>query len=215
MIRFTLRAAVIAALGLQLAACIDSTGPILSDSRPLLGDKSVKLQLYTLRNGTVREPQTVSFRWNGALYDRVSGSAIGISAFSVHEFEAGDLIVQTVPTNRPRITEYGLLHKLAEGVYQLVAIDEADTDDQTRADYCTKVDKSPCRIETRDQLFAFARATAVRQKNVGALVLRLPDGPDRPERAAPRVSHPQHLPHRPPPRLRRAPGPVPPPGFPR
>jgi hypothetical protein len=209
-----IRAAFVVVVGLQLAACIDSTGPILSDSRPLLGEKTVKLQLYTLRDGVVREPTTASFRWNGALYDRVGGGVPEISAFSVHEFEAGDLIVQTVPTNRPRITEYGLLRKLAEGVYQLIPVDEADADEPTRADLCRKVEKSSCRIETRDQLFAFARATAVRQKNIGALVLRLPDGSEPPARAAraaappARAHHPAHPPRGP----QR---PVPPPGIPR
>ena len=77
-----------------------------------------------------------------------------------------------------RITEYALLHKLAEGVYQVIAIDEADADEPTRAAYCGKGDKtdpSPCRIATRDQLFAFARATAARRKTDGGLVIRLPD----------------------------------------
>ncbi len=215
MIRLVIRAAIIIAAGLQLAACIDSTGPILSDSRPLLGEKTVKLQLYTLRDGVVREPTTASFRWNGALYDRTGGGVPEISAFSVHEFEAGDLIVQTVPTNRPRITEYGLLRKLAEGVYQLIPIDEADADEPTRADLCRKVDNSPCHIETRDQLFAFARATAVRQKNTGALVLRLPDGSGPPARAARAAAPVRHAPRHPahPPRTPQRP--VPPPGFPR
>jgi hypothetical protein len=32
-----------------------------------------------------------------------------------------------------------------------------------------------CRIETREQLFAFARATAARRKTDGGLAIRLPD----------------------------------------
>jgi len=82
-----------------------------------------------------------------------------------------------------------VLHKLAEGVYQVIAIDEADADEPTRAAYCGKGDKtdpSPCRIENRDQLFAFARATAARQKTEGGLVIRLPEDPERPARRKPR-----------------------------
>ena len=58
----------------------------------------------------------------------------------------------------------------------------------TRAANCGKGDKaktSACRIETRDQLLAFARATAASRKNLGGLVLRLPDAPERPARHKP------------------------------
>jgi hypothetical protein len=102
-----------------------------------------------------------------------------VSAFSVNRFEAGDYILQVVPSGKVRATEYALLHRLAEGVYQVLPIDEADADEPTRAAYCKRVDKSPCRIENREQLFAFARATAARQKDDGGLVVRLPDAAER------------------------------------
>ena len=103
-----------------------------------------------------------------------------VSAFSVNPFENGDSIVQEVPRKRPRITEYALLHKIADGVYQVLAIDENDADAPTRAAYCGKgdaKDPSPCRITTREQLFAFARATAARRKQDGGLAILLPPAP--------------------------------------
>jgi hypothetical protein len=48
------------------------------------------------------------------------------------------------------VTEDALRHRLAQGVYQVVPIDEGDADEQTRAAYCKQVDKSGCRIDTRD-----------------------------------------------------------------
>jgi hypothetical protein len=39
-------------------------------------------------------------------------------------------------------------------------------------------DGAACRIETRDQLFAFARATAARKKDNGGLAIRLEDSPE-------------------------------------
>jgi hypothetical protein len=170
----------------SLAGCIDSSGPILPGPQPLFGPR-LKLQLYGLSEGYANDPLQVNFNWNGALYAHASGGLREVSAFSVHPFEAGDYIIQEMPAKRVRITEYALLHKLAEGVYQVIAIDEADADEPTRAAYCGKGDKtdpSPCRIATQDQLFAFARATAARRKTDGGLVIRLPDGSERPAHTA-------------------------------
>jgi len=178
------RATLAAFLALPLSGCIDSSGPILSDSQPVFGPR-LKLQFYGLRKGYARDPAQASFNWNGALYAHAGGGMRDVSAFSVHPFEAGDYIIQSVPARRARISEFAILHRLADGVYQVVAIDEADADEPTRAAYCGKGDKtspSSCRIETREQLFAFARATAARQRDDGGLVIRLPDGAERPQR---------------------------------
>ena len=184
---FIVRAAIAALCALSVAGCIDSSRPILPDSQPVFGPR-LKLQLYGLRKGFARDPEQVSFTWNGALYAHAGGGLKDVSAFSIHPFEAGDYIIQSVPANRARITEYALMHKLVDGVYHVIAIDEADADEPTRSAFCGKGEKNDrsCRIETRDQLFAFARATAVRQKNDGGLVIRLPDGSEKPERATKR-----------------------------
>jgi hypothetical protein len=185
---FIVRAAGAALFALSLSGCVDSIGPILSDSQPVFGQR-LRLQFYSLRKGFAHEPEQASFNWNGALYSHAGGGMNDFSAFSVHPFEAGAYIIQEVPAKRARITEYALLHKIADGVYQVIAIDEDDADEPTRAAFCGKGDKSdpsPCRIETREQLFAFARATAARQESDGGVVLRLPDGSDRPERPAKR-----------------------------
>jgi hypothetical protein len=182
------RAAIAALCAFSLSGCIDSSSPILSDSQPVFGQK-LRLQLYGLRDGFAHDPEKANYNWNGALYALAGGGTHDVAAFSVHPFEAGDYIVQSVPANKAQKTEYAVLHKLAEGVYQVIAIDEADADEPTRAAYCGKGDKtdpSPCRIETRDQLFAFARATAARQKTEGGLVIRLPEDPERPARRKPR-----------------------------
>ncbi|MCF8478276.1 MAG: hypothetical protein K9G60_14705 [Pseudolabrys sp.] len=176
--KFLLRAAMAALFALSLTGCIDSSSPILADAEPVFG-KQLRLQLYSLRGGFAHKPQSASYRWNGALYARVRGGMREFGAFSVHPFEDGDFIIQGVPTKRASITEYAVMHKLAEGVYQVVPIDEADTDEQTRTAYCKKARRSSCRIETQDQLFAFARATAARRKDDGGLVIRLPDAPER------------------------------------
>jgi len=163
---------------LSLAGCIDSAAPIVTDAQPAFGPK-LKLQLFTLRDGFARDPERVTYAWNGTHYVRTGGGMRDVRAFSAVPFEAGDFIIQTVPVNRARGTEYAVLHKVADAVFQVIAIDEADADEPTRAASCKHTDGAACRIETRDQLFAFARATAARKKDNGGLAIRLDDGADR------------------------------------
>jgi hypothetical protein len=196
--RLLTRAALAALCAMPLAGCIDSSGPILTDSQEVFGPK-LKVQLFTLRQGFAHDPEFATFQWNGALYTHAGGGMREVAAFSVHPFEAGDFIVQEVSTKRPRITEYALLHKLADGVFMVWTIDEMDADEPTRAAFCDKGDKkdpAACRIETREQLFAFARATAARQHADGGLAVRLPDGPEHVKRApVRRRAPPQHRAH--------------------
>ena len=182
---FIVRAVFTALCALSLAACVDSSGPILSDSQPVFGPR-LKLQLYSLRKGYARDPERATYTWNGALYVKAGGGTHDVAAISVHPFEAGDYIIQSVPANKALNTEYAVLHKLADGVYLMIAVDEADADEATRAANCKHPGGAACRIETREQLFAFARATAARKRDDGGLVIRLPDGSDKPERPAKR-----------------------------
>jgi len=175
----SIRLLLAALFALTLSGCIESSAPILADAEPVFG-KHLRLAIYSLRKGFAHEPGKVTFNWNGALYARASGALRDVAAFSAHPFENGDYIIQAVPARRTAATEYALLHRLAEGVFLVIPIDENDADDPTRAAYCKTAGSSRCRIETRAQLFAFARATAARQKDEGGLVLRLPDAPERP-----------------------------------
>jgi hypothetical protein len=171
---FFLRAVIAALSAISLTSCIDSSGPILPDSQSVLGQK-LNLQLYSLRNGHAFDPEQSSFTWDGKLYAHASGSLEDVRAFSVHPFEGGDYIIQSLPAQHPEHTEYALMRKLADGVYQVIAIDEADADEATRAANCKHPGGVACRIEAREQLFAFARATAAHHKTDGGLAIRLPD----------------------------------------
>jgi hypothetical protein len=158
-----------------LSACVESASPILAGSQPVFGER-LNLQFYSMRDGRAHEPNRARYAWKGGVYSRTGGSTDVVNAFSVHPFEGGDYIVQTVPAGRIRVTEYGLMHKLADGVFKVIAIDEDDADEATRAAHCRNAGQSSCRIETREQLFAFARASAKRQKTSGGLVIRLAEG---------------------------------------
>jgi hypothetical protein len=169
------RAAFAALCAVALAGCIDSSGPILTDSQPLLGP-TLRLQLYTLRKGLVSDPEQTLFTWDGKLSVHAGGGMRDIHAFSVHPFENGDYIVQDVPVKHPEINEYALMRKLTDGVYLLRVIDEDDADAATRAANCGNASKA-CRVATRDQLFALARATAAMHYQDGGLAIRLEELP--------------------------------------
>lgn len=171
-LKATLRAGVFAHCALALAGCVDSSGPILSDAQPLFGQR-LRLQLYGLRQSHAYDPERARFAWNGKRYVQAGRGMNDVIGFSIHPFEDGDYIIQSVPARKPRNIEYALMHPLAEGVYQVIAIDEDDADAPTRATNCRHPAGAACRIETREQLFTFARATAARKKPDGGLAIRL------------------------------------------
>ena len=103
-----------------------------------------------------------------------------VTAFTVHPFEANSYIIQSAAAKRPHIVEYAVAHKLAEGVYQVIAIDEDDANRATRERNCKQTNDSHCRVVTRKQLFVFARATATRHTDEGGLVLRLANDDSEP-----------------------------------
>ena len=170
--RALLRVGLAALCAVLLAGCVDSVGPILADLQPVLGAR-LKLQLYFLRKRYAEDPKQASFAWNGKLYAHDGGGMTDVRDFSVHPFEGGNYIIKSLPEKRPQMAEYALMRPLADGVYQLVVIDEADAEAATRAALCAKLLDIACRIATPEQLYAFARATAARRGDDGGLVIQL------------------------------------------
>ena len=107
-----IRAVLAGFCALSLTACIDSNDSILTDAKPVLGPR-LNLQLYTLHKGVAEDPEKVQFAWNGKLYARSGGGMKDVGAISVHPFEAGDYILQSMPVRQPQKIEYALLHQLA------------------------------------------------------------------------------------------------------
>jgi hypothetical protein len=157
------RAALAAFCGLALSGLIDSSGPILADAQPVLGPK-LNLQLYSLRGGHALDPERARFTWNGKRYVHSGGGM-------------KDVIIQSFPVEHPDLAEYALVHPLADGIYQVIAIDEDDSDAAARTANCKHPGGTACRIETREQVFTFARATAAKKKTGGGLAIRLDDAP--------------------------------------
>ncbi|MGA7972547.1 MAG: hypothetical protein WCA36_07050 [Pseudolabrys sp.] len=171
---FIPRAAFVALGACLLSGCIDSAKPILTDSKPLLG-QHLRLQTYSLDSKGVSDgPEQAEYVWKGSYYAHVSGGMKDVPGFTVHPFEHGDYIVQTRPSGSDKTVDYALLHPFVAGVYQAVAIDENDATAAVRAANCETTKGSSCRVETRAQLWALARATAARPKDRGGLAIKLP-----------------------------------------
>ena len=172
----------VATLGLAAIAlngCISSPSPILSDPKPVLGERGL-IHVYTLSDGAAHDPGIVSFQWSGGRY-LLRGKSVGFSDFTAYPYEGRDWIVQGTTQRAPIRIEYGLARRLADGTYLLVAINEDDADEPTREKFCTKTQDASCRIATPEQLFVFARATADKPIEGGglAVVVAGPNGAKR------------------------------------
>jgi hypothetical protein len=153
-----------------LTSCIESATPILTDARPMFGDRP-RFQLYALRDGAARDPTISTFVWRNQRYVLTSDSGEGVADFTIHPFDGPDLIVQSL---RPGLSnEYAIARKLAEGVFLVFPIDENDADRSTRDQLCHKEAGISCRIGARDALLIFARASAAKPRSKGGLAVLL------------------------------------------
>jgi hypothetical protein len=174
--RFFSLAALCAAV--TLSGCISSTAPILTDAKPVLGERGV-IHLFALSGGAAHDPGVASFQWSGSRY-LLRGKPIGFSDFTAHAYEGRNWILQGTTQRAPIRVEYGLARQLADGVYLLVPINEDDADEAARQKFCTKTQDASCRVATPEQLFVFARASADKPAEGGGLAVVVPSPTARP-----------------------------------
>jgi hypothetical protein len=154
-------------LALVLTGCISATGPVLFDAKAILGDR-IQVHAFASPKGGTRDYSTGIFEWSGSQYVRRSGD---FTDFTIHPYEGRDLIVQSQASRGSSIIEFALARRIAEGVYLIIPIQEEDADEPTRERFCTKTQGASCRISTPEQLFVFARATAARDEDNGAVAV--------------------------------------------
>lgn len=159
-------------LATALGGCIDSSRPILTDAKPEFGS-TLRLEVFGLHGGSAHDPEQVTYVWTGTHYAHAGGGMKDVAGFSVFPFEQGAFIAQSVPRESNGATEYALLYKLTDGVFQVLPIDEDDADVATRTAHCHTTPKWSCRIETNEQLVSLSRATAARRKSTGGLAVIL------------------------------------------
>jgi hypothetical protein len=165
-------AALVLCLALATSACVSSTEPILSGSGALVGDGG-QIYLFDIEDDGARSPRTYRFQWAGGRYVARS-RPVEVSDFTIHAYEGRNLIVQARAQRPLRPYFYALARKLTNGAYLVTAIDPNDADEATRNRFCIKTRDTPCRIETPEQLFVFARATAAKETDRGKLAVLVP-----------------------------------------
>ena len=154
-------------LSLGLTGCITASGEILGDAKAILGDR-IQIHAFAGAKDGKRDYTTGIFEWSGSRYVRRSGN---FTDFTIHPYEGRDLIIQSRTSRGGTTIEFGLARRIAEGVYLIIAIQEEDADEPTRARFCTKTQEASCRISTPEQLFVFARATAARDEDNAAVAV--------------------------------------------
>ena len=154
---------------LALTGCISATAPILTDAQAILGEQ-IEVHLFGNPKGGGPPHTVVTFQWNGSRY-RPRGRSQDFGDFTIHPYEGRDLIVQIEAMRAPRPTEFALARRLAERVYLIIPIHEDDADEATRERFCTKTQDASCRIATPEQLFVFARASAAKEEESGAIAV--------------------------------------------
>jgi hypothetical protein len=154
-------------LTLGMSGCISATGPILGDAKAILGER-IQVHAFAGSKDGKRDYTTGIFEWSGSRYVRRSGN---FTDFTIHPYEGRDLIIQSQSSRGSTTIDFGLARRIAEGVYLIIAIQEEDADEPTRARFCTKTQGAPCRISTPEQLFVFARATAARDEDNAAVAV--------------------------------------------
>ena len=161
-------AAAVTAL-LTLSACVESQMPLMTDTRPLLGQQ-FEVHLYEdFVDGKANDFHTSIYQWKDGQYVRRSGLARDAKRFVAQSLAANDFLIQSTDDNE-KLFYYWIGRKLSVGVYLIFPLDETDVDDATRNAMCgTNQPEGFCRIQTLDQLVTLARATAAKPVRNAAL----------------------------------------------
>src|SRR5262245_54262705 len=108
----------------SLAGCVESPEPLLTDAKPLFGDK-VRIQVSEIREHGVRPGLTISYQWAGSRYvgDEVACKE-GLCAFSIHPLDGRDYVVQAFDKPDKKRVIYLIARRLADGVFLLFLIEE-------------------------------------------------------------------------------------------
>ena len=95
---FLLHAAVAALFAIPLTDRIDSSDPILAESRPVRGPEP-KVQLYASRKGYATEPERADYTWNRELNSHTGAYTLATAA---RQKDEGSLAIRLSDTAKRR-----------------------------------------------------------------------------------------------------------------
>jgi hypothetical protein len=140
----------------MLAACVQSKTPLLTGTKPLLGDQFQLNRFEDFTDGKADAVKRSLFRWNGTRYAYVSGNSSDVKYVVAELLDTDTFLIEA---NDEKVYAYLLGRKLAEGTYRIYPVDEKYLDAATQKNNCAAQDRETCTITTRAQLDVFARAS--------------------------------------------------------
>jgi hypothetical protein len=143
--------------GFMLAACVQSKTPLLTGTKPVLGEQ-FQLNLFEdFTDGKAISVKTALFRWSATRYTLAGGDPpSGVKSFVVEPLDADTFLIEA---SDEKVYVYLLGRKLAEGTYRVLPVDEKYLDKTTQTQTCVTQDSETCTVATRQQLDTFVRAS--------------------------------------------------------
>jgi len=165
---FLLKFAAAIVATMTLAACVESQTPLITDAKPVLGER-FEVHLYDDFVGNkAKEVHASVYQWKDGAYIRSSGLARDARLFVAQPLAANDFLLQS-SHDSSGLFHYWIGRRLNPGVYLIFPIDEADAGDAIRKSMCENQPDGFCRIKTHEQLVTLARATAAKPVRNAAL----------------------------------------------
>ena len=154
---------------LALSGCVESQMPLMTDTKPLLGQQ-FEVHLYeSFVEGKATDFHTAVYHWTDGQYVRGSGMAKDAKRFAAQPLAANDFLIQSTDDDA-KVFYYWIGRKLAAGVYLIFPLNEADADAATRNTACgANQPEGICWVKNYDQLVTLARATAAQPMRQAAL----------------------------------------------
>jgi hypothetical protein len=140
----------------MLSACVQSKTPLLTATKPLLGDQFQLNRYEDFTDGKADSVKLSVFRWNGTRYAYVSGSSSDVKSFVAEPLDADTFLLEA---SDDKVYAYLLARKLAEGTYRILPVDEKYLDAATQTKNCVTQDRETCVVATRQQLDTFVKAS--------------------------------------------------------
>jgi hypothetical protein len=144
-----------------LAACVQSKAPLLTGTKPVLGEE-FQLNLFEdFTEGKALSAKISVFRWNGARYAGaryayVSGNSSDVKSLVAEPLDADTFLIEA---SDDKVYAYLLGRKLTEGTYRISPVDEKNLDKAAQTRICVAQNSETCTVATRPQLDTFVRAS--------------------------------------------------------
>ena len=153
--------AVCVTAALTLTGCVESSAPIVTNAKPLLGQQ-FNVHLYEdFVEGKPQNFHAASYRWANGEYVRAGGLGSDAKRFVAEPLAGSDFVIQSTDERGKRFV-FWIGRKLHDGAYLVFPLDISHADDAARKRICGADQVDVCRIATREQLTVMAHATAAK-----------------------------------------------------